>query len=79
MRRKEDQHSCGIYLVNMVRWWGIHPPETLLTSLTGVRSYLDDTIIDKAKRIAKEMGVYPFGLIHVSFKQEHTLLYTHKT
>lgn len=79
MRKKGKKHDSGIYLVNMVRWWGAHPPETLLVYLSSIKSHLNDFLIEKGKNVAKEMGLDPFGLVHVNLKQEHTLLYTHKT
>lgn len=68
----------GLYLVNTTKW-GIHHPNSLLAPLSGIRSWLNDLIINKAKELATDMGVSEFAIVHVTYApRKRVVLYTHE-
>lgn len=67
-------NKMGFYLTTLEPW-GIHKPKTLLAQLS-IRSILSDFIIDKARKIAAELGIDSFGIMYVNIFGASDMIYT---
>ena len=64
----------GLYLINDTDW-GVHKARSPLAMLSGAKSCLNDSLINKAKTIAKSLELKTFSIAYIDTDRRRKLMY----